>query len=182
MLNALRHRWNHHVRSPPGGDWHTCMLCSTPCGINGTHHRRTATQTHRTRRLQCSTPCGINGIITLVVPLRVIATTSSAQRLAASMESSLIAISGWQSMVLMCSTPCGINGIITVTPGYSGSPLGNSAQRLAASMESSLLYLAEHIGPQHGAQRLAASMESSLRKPPDVIARDLQVLNALRHQ
>src|SRR5712692_879828 len=33
VLNALRHQWNHH---PEVLAWQrTCALCSTPCGING---------------------------------------------------------------------------------------------------------------------------------------------------
>ena len=108
VLNALRHQWNPHS--------HALLFLVARC--------------------VCSTPCGINGILTLELYNGPIS-TSSAQRLAASMESShnppardgsgdqpvLNALRHqWNPHKSLdvedtstngCSTPCGINGILT---------------------------------------------------------------------
>ena len=107
---------------------------------------------------------------------------SRAQRLAASMESSLVqrlralsfALPSAQRLAAsMESSPCD-------RPWFNRLQ-SKSAQRLAASMESSPGTTRVHPRTQPGAQRLAASMESSR---PGMVAADaaLDVLNALRHQ
>ena len=199
MLNALRHQWNHHATLPalPAGT----NKCSTPCGINGIITLKAGTEA-ATLGL-CSTPCGINGIITrgaclinrrdaVLNALRhqwnhhqascvSSCAACSAQRLAASMESSprrppvhiwLVAVLNalrhqWNHHVLprqdefdsTCSTPCGINGIIT-----AGS-LPVSCVRCVCSTPCGINGI---ITPRRviarrraSAQRLAASMESS---------------------
>src|SRR6266487_724385 len=101
------------------------------------------------------TPCGINGILT-GRRLAHRGRAQCAQRLAASMESSLV-------------------------PGAVVLVQQSGAQRLAASMESSLERIAARMSSRRGAQRLAASMESSHNErswPP----MNSEVLNALRHQ
>ena len=180
---------------------HCPKWCSTPCGINGII--TIGRHAWRGCQVRCSTPCGINGIITEPDQLFSIAAMSSAQRLAASMESSLRRHARDVGLAVTCSTPCGINGIITrhawhatsasitcstpcgingIITGITASimPVMHSAQRLAASMESS--QVAQRVGPCAScAQRLAASMESSLVSA-GLVQCGLDVLNALRHQ
>ena len=66
--------------------------CSTPCGINGILTMQAAVRGCPMQR--CSTPCGINGILTTDARRLVVLPRISAQRLAASMESSPVSSVG----------------------------------------------------------------------------------------
>ena len=178
--------------------------CSTPCGINGI--LTYASHCEHRQAARCSTPCGINGILTLypqasrranrlvLNALRHqwnphLATSpeqrdgTSAQRLAASMESSprdvtsTAVIAGAQRLAASMESSqrpiviaLGEGGVLNAlrhqwNPHMIGSGFlsgSAGAQRLAASMESSRGVLA-HSRQFACAQRLAASMESSLR-------------------
>ena len=86
---------------------------------------------------------------------------SRAQRLSASLESSL-GFDGFKARATArCSTPFGIIGIFTRSTCTS-STSNSSAQRLSASLESSPRRSSASPTRPRGAQRLSASLESSL--------------------
>ena len=131
VLNAFRHHWNLHTSCPANYD--ISARCSTPFGIIGIFTR--GIRCPRSSRPVCSTPFGIIGIFTLQIKrkrtlmavlnafrhhwnLHQCATPvglekSGAQRLSASLESSLVG-DQLSRRHRKCSTPFGIIGIFTI--------------------------------------------------------------------
>ncbi len=86
--------------------------CSTPFGIIGIF-TLVVLLTFGIAYLRCSTPFGIIGIFTLRPGCFRQTRLPRAQRLSASLESSLDDFSTWTYQVIACSTPFGIIGIFT---------------------------------------------------------------------
>ena len=173
VLNALRHQWNPHLKPDESTMWGGAGAQRLAASMDPHPHRL---ELAGTPGCTCSTPCGINGILARDTICRLMPGIHGAQRLAASMESSLASsaaiepsVPGAQRLAASmesslvrdtqarrreCSTPCGINGILTA----NGRGI-----------------------PVSGAQRLAASMESSPARVGTTLTHR-RVLNALRHQ
>ena len=175
VLNALRHQWNPHVTV-------TRRISAGVAVLNALRHQWNP---HTCQRSTARTA------------------SSSAQRLAASMESSPGCQAASHIATQKCSTPCGINGILTELP-WTFEPCP-SAQRLAASMESSPLRLRALIGAgtvlnalrhqwnPHRRPRAICSCRTRCSTPCGINgiltqtlvapgSTSLRVLNALRHQ
>ena len=103
-----------------------------------------------------------------------------AQRLSASMESSLDASSICVTVISRCSTPFGINGIITFAMKNApfSSSLCSTPFGINGIITFSMLFFS---ATTPGAQRLSASMESS-RARARACRQGERVLNAFRHQ
>jgi len=126
----------------------------------------------------CSTPFGIIGIFT-AVKAKLLTPRLSAQRLSASLESSLGLPMLIETDRTRCSTPFGIIGIFTQVIARKHA-CGAGAQRLSASLESSR-FKSSYLAAEHSrAQRLSASLESSPLVRSVHVSPSL-VLNAFRH-
>ncbi len=162
VLNAFRHHWNLHGRGGAGG-W-LVDLCSTPFGIIGifTPLRRA----HFHRRLAVLNAFRHHWNLHSRSSSRVHTSGSCAQRLSASLESSLATIDRTCSRLSKCSTPFGIIGIFT----RRGEDRAIDLLVLNAFRHHWNLHRAEVtclFGTLKRAQRLSASLESSpYHSPP----------------